>query len=87
MKLTVELTRHEKTRNLAAHVIQRAADKAKRGSNLLAGRKIRRIETAQLKVIAILDGHPIEWELLAAPDSPPPYKSARRRDVARELSS
>lgn len=90
MTLTVELTRFEKSRNLCARVVQKSGREFVRGSNLLSGRRIRRIETAKQRVLDWFRREApaietISFDVQASADLQPPYKHVSRQDLHRDL--
>lgn len=88
MKLTVEITRSEKTRNLCARVVQRSAEGEVRGPNLLSGRRIRKIATARFEALSLLytKAEEIRFDVQASPDLAPPYQHVTRRQLAEEIA-
>lgn len=87
-ELIVEVTRSAKTRDLQARVVQRDAERPIRGSNILTGRHLRRIDSA---IDAIRKALPhvdsLTLDIQAPPDLKPPYRHVLRRGLQQEISS
>lgn len=83
-RLTVEITRDPHSRYLAARVVQCG----QRGSDLLENLHLHRIDSAIAHIQGILasQADAIKLEILAEPDTPTPYTSARRYEIEKECN-
>lgn len=89
MTLHIRLTRAKKTRILSAYVVQRDAEREILGDNILAGRKLSRIPSAEAAVAEYFHHQVVlKFEHPCTPDVDPAYRAGEDRNaVRREVGS